>query len=137
MQIATIFFQNSSNEILIQKRSKEKNGKYGITSGHVEKNEEAKCGAIREIKEELGIDIEEKDLKLFFNTKIQENVYNLYYIKKDIENDNFHLQKKEVESVKWCNQQEVENLIKRNEFFETQIEAVNIFKQYTEGTLKI
>lgn len=132
MQIVTIFFQNSNNEILIQKRSKEKNGKYGITSGHVEKNEEAKCGAIREIKEELGIDIEEKDLKLFYKAKINENEYSLYKVKKDIEINNLILQKEEVESVKWCNQQEVENLIKRDEFFETQIEAVNIFKQYID-----
>ena len=136
MQIVTVFFQNSNNEILIQKRSKEKNGKYGITSGHIQKNEDAKLGAVREVKEELGIDIKEKDLKLLFNTKIDENIYNLYYIKKDIELNNLLLQKEEVESVQWCNQQEVENLIQKNEFFETQIEALDIFKQYTEGTIK-
>ena len=136
MQIVTVFFQNSNNEILIQKRSKKKNGKYGITSGHIKKNEDAKHGAVREVKEELGIDIKEKDLKLLFNTKIDENIYNLYYIKKDIELNNLLLQKEEVESVQWCNQQEVENLIQKNEFFETQIEALDIFKQYTEGTIK-
>lgn len=136
MHIVTVFFQNNNNEILVQKRSKEKNGKYGITSGHIEKNEEVKIGAIREIKEELGIDIEEKDLKLFFNTKINENEYNLYYIKKDIEINRFLLQKEEVESVKWCNQHEIEGLIERNEFFETQIEALNIFKKYTEEKIK-
>ena len=133
MNIVTIFIQNSKNELLIQKRSKEKNGKYGITSGHIEKNESNMQGAVREVKEELGLDIKNEELKLFFNTEINTNTYNLYYLKKDINLENLTLQKDEVEKVKWCTNSEIDNFIKRGEFYEVQIEALDLFKKYING----
>ncbi len=39
------------------------NGYYGLVSGKVEKDETYTAGAIREAKEEAGVDIETKDLK--------------------------------------------------------------------------
>ena len=50
MQIVTIFIQNSQNQLLIQKRSKLKSGKYGITSGHTLQNETAKKGAQTQVR---------------------------------------------------------------------------------------
>lgn len=129
MCILSIFIQNRNNEILIQKRSKQKNGKYGITSGHVKENETSLQGAIREIKEELGIEIEERELELFYSVKQEGILYNLYYLKKDIDINSLELQKEEVEFVKWCNLEEVEEMIKKNEFFENHIEAFKVFKK--------
>lgn len=129
MKIVTIFIQNNNKEFLIQKRSKEKNGKYGITSGHVEENEEMKQAAIREIKEELGLDIKENELKLFYSDKVNEDSYNLYILKKDFHINNLTLQKEEVEFVKWCNINEIEKIIEEGNFFKTQIEAYNIAKK--------
>lgn len=129
MKIVTIFIQNNNKEFLIQKRSKEKNEKYGITSGHVEENEEMKQAAIREIKEELGLDIKENELKLFYSDKVNEDSYNLYILKKDFHINNLTLQKEEVEFVKWCNINEIEKIIEEGNFFKTQIEAYNIAKK--------
>jgi 8-oxo-dGTP diphosphatase len=130
MQIVTIFIQNNQGEFLIQKRSNKKNGKYAITSGHTEENEKREQGIIREVKEELGIDIKKEDIKLFYNTEIDKKLYNLYYLKKDINISDLCLQKEEVEKVKWCTQEEVEQLIKNKEFYENQIEAWDLFKKY-------
>ena len=130
MQIVTIFIQNNQGEFLIQKRSNKKNGKYAITSGHTEENEKREQRIIREVKEELGIDIKKEDIKLFYNTEIDKKLYNLYYLKKDINISDLCLQKEEVEKVKWCTQEEVEQLIKNKEFYENQIEAWDLFKKY-------
>lgn len=130
MQIVTIFMQNSQKKILIQKRSKLKGGKYGITSGHTFVEEQAKHGAIREIKEEIGLTIKEKELKLIYKTEINKTTYNLYYIQKEINLQKLTLQKEEVEEVYWCTMEEINNLIKRNEFYDKQIEAFKIFGKY-------
>ena len=106
MQVVTIFIQNNKNENLIQKRSQSKGGKYGFTSGHAENNETNTQGAIREVKEELGIDIKEKQLNLFYRTKINKTIYNLYYTKLNIDIKNIELQKEEVEEVQWFDLEE-------------------------------
>lgn len=129
MEIVTIFIQNNNKEFLIQKRSKQKNGKYGITSGHVNKMEKAEDAAIREIKEELGLDIKKDELNLFFTSKDNYAKYNLYLLKKEFCINDLILQKEEVEYVIWCDIKKIENLIKNGDFFETQIEAYDIAKK--------
>lgn len=130
MQIVTIFIQNKNKQLLIQKRSKVKGGKYGITSGHTLLMETAKHGAQREIKEEIGLKIEENELKIICKKNVGKNVYNLYYLSKDVEIRDLTLQKEEVENVYWYTIEEINNLIKKNEFYDKQIEAFRIFEKY-------
>ena len=130
MQIVTIFIQNSQNQLLIQKRSKLKGEKYGITSGHTLQNETAKKGALREIKEEIGVNIKENELNLIYKTKINKITYNLYYIQKEIDLSKLTLQKEEVEDIYWYTIEEINRLIQANEFYDKQIEAFKIFEKY-------
>ena len=76
MQVVTICIKNQQNKLLIQKRSQLKGGKYGITSGHTLNGEEAKQGAIREIKEEIGLNINIQELKLIYKTEINKIIKN-------------------------------------------------------------
>ena len=130
MQIVTIFIQNSQNQLLIQKRSKLKGEKYGITSGHTLQNETAKKGALREIKEEIGVNIKENELNLIYKTKINKITYNLYYIQKEIDLSKLTLQKEEVEDIYWYTIELINNLIQKNKFYDKQIEAFKIFEKY-------
>ena len=55
-----VIIQNENGEYLVQKRSSNKKGApnmWSFTTGHVELGEDYETTAIREIKEELGIDI--------------------------------------------------------------------------------
>lgn len=61
--VAVIFIKNKDNKYLIQKTSLEKSGLYSTTGGHVLYNEDSKTSIIREVKEELGIDITDDDIK--------------------------------------------------------------------------
>ena len=56
--VVLALIQNSKNEILVQKRSIQKGGEYGLTSGHPKSGETSLSGIISEIKEELGKDVE-------------------------------------------------------------------------------
>ena len=55
--ICVIFIENSKHQFLIQKTSEEKDSVFASTGGHVDKGEEPSKSIIREVKEELGIDI--------------------------------------------------------------------------------
>ena len=57
---------NENKEILLQQRSMKKKNFPGVidaaATGHVDAGESTKTGAVREIQEELGIDISEEKL---------------------------------------------------------------------------
>ena len=63
--VVLAFIQNSKGEFLIQKRSEIKNGKYASTGGHAKTGQTSIEAISSEIKEELGIEVDEKELKLF------------------------------------------------------------------------
>ena len=80
-----VFIQNSKNEFLLQKRVKEKDGKWATTGGHPVSGETSKQGIITEIKEELGIDIAKENF-VEVNTYIRDYyIQKVYYLKKDID----------------------------------------------------
>ena len=56
--IVTLFVRNDEGDMLLQKRSKQKGGKYGFISGQVQECETNSQGIIRETKEEMLINID-------------------------------------------------------------------------------
>jgi 8-oxo-dGTP diphosphatase len=61
-----LIFKNKNNNFLFLRRKNTgyQDGNLSLVSGHVEQNEDFKTAAIREAKEESGVDISEKDLNL-------------------------------------------------------------------------
>jgi len=123
--VVLVYIQNSEGKFLIQKRSKIKNGKYATTGGHPKSGEDSIQGIITEAKEEIGIDINKEDLKLYFQGRNdKEGVFwDDYYIKMDVPNiENLELQKEEVESVHWFSEEKIKTLMKQDEFFKNHYE---------------
>ncbi len=133
--VVTVLIQNSKNEILIQKRSKQKGGEYGLTSGHPKSGENSLTGIISEIKEELGMEAQPQELKLMYSTRDDSNkcFYDLYYLKKDYKKEKMLLQKEEVEKVYWLSEEKVKELCTRGEFKESHIEAFEILMKKING----
>ena len=67
-----------------------------------------------EIKEELGIDINEDEVKLFKTYKYDDAFKDVFYIKKDIDINSLTYQEDEVEYVKYLTKDEILNLINNN-----------------------
>ncbi len=104
-------------EILLQKRSKTKDsfpGCYDISSaGHIPAGMDFVPSALRELKEELGLDAQPAELhycgqRRFFNHKIfhdrpflDNQISNVYVLWKDVRPEDLTLQECEVESVRW------------------------------------
>lgn len=121
--IVIVFIENSEGKFLIQKTSKEKGSIYATTGGHVKSGSTSNKTVIEEIKEELGIDVDFKNLKLLYTEKREFAFQDIYYLKKDINIQDLTLQKDEVEYVKWLSVDEINELIKKDMFRKGNISA--------------
>ena len=114
IMMVVIFIQNDNNEFLIQKRSTDKGGKWATTGGHAKSGETSLQGVITEVKEELGIEI--NNPILFKQENGKDTICDLYYIKKNINIEDITLQREEVDNVKWASINEINDLMNNNEF---------------------
>ena len=111
---------NNKREILLQKRAackKYNPNVYALTAGHVNAGEDLRSAMVRELKEELSLDVKEEDLKVYMDRmiKIREknsNVSYYFYIICNKKEDEFILQKDEVSEVKWFSIDELVNAIR-------------------------
>lgn len=127
--VVLIFIQNTEGKFLIQKRSKIKNGKFATTGGHPKAGENSIQGILTEVKEEIGLDLNPKDLQLYYSSRSDKDkvFWDDYYIKMDVPNiENLVLQKEEVESVCWLSIDEIEALMKEDKFFKNDYEEFEI-----------
>ena len=111
---AQIWIVNSAKQVLLQKRTSCKDSYPNLwdisVAGHLSAGDTAKQAAIREIEEEIGLQINQHELHFFKKIKRNkipkkgffDNEYNyLFAVKKDFEITDLVLQKEEVEEVKW------------------------------------
>lgn len=121
--IVIIFIENSKGEFLIQKTSLEKDSLFATTGGHVTYGLTFKDAIIKEVEEELGIDIS-KDNIIEVNTYIREfYIQKVFYLKKDINIEDITIQESEVDYVKWIDKDSINKLIENKEFRESNIEG--------------
>lgn len=117
-------------QVLIQKRSDDKDshpGCYDISSaGHIPAGIDYLDSAIRELKEELGVDAAKEEFiycgtrrihstNVFYDRKFVDNqVSNVYLVWKDIDEEDFIVQKEEISSVKWIELDELTRCVNDN-----------------------
>lgn len=109
--VVLAFKENSKGEFLFQMTSKRKKNVWATTGGHVKSGQTSKEAIIEEIKEELGIDINEDEVKLFKTYKYDDAFKDVFYIKKDIDINSLTYQEDEVEYVKYLTKDEILDLI--------------------------
>lgn len=80
INVVLVFIQNSKGEFLIQKRSIQKDGMYGSTGGHAKTGESSIQAMITEIREEIGLKVEEKELELVYSGRSDSSQVFLIYI---------------------------------------------------------
>ncbi|CDA15971.1 MAG: NUDIX domain-containing protein [Clostridia bacterium] len=123
--VVLVFIQNSKGDFLIQKRSKLKDSKYGSTGGHPKTGENSIQGMMTEIKEEIGLDVQKDDLKLFYSDRDDKDqvFFDLYYMKKDLDINTLVLQEEEVESIEWDSLEDIQALRDAGKFKRAHAEA--------------
>lgn len=117
-------------QILLQKRCDTKDsfpGCYDISSpGHIPAGEDYMSSAIRELKEELGVEVASMQLKecgihklnadaVFYGEEFHDRQYSkVYLLWLDMAEDEFKVQKEEIDSVRWFDFEECLNAVKNN-----------------------
>ncbi len=135
-------------EVLLQKRALNKDsypGKYDTSSaGHIRAGDEPLESAVRELAEELGIQVEPDDLKFlgtlsiqyeeeFYGKTFKDNQIAFVYVYDDEAGiDNITIQEEEVDSVKWFDINEVYEACKppRDDNFCLPLEDLNLLRKY-------
>ena len=132
-----VFMQNSKNEFLMQRRSKDKGGKWATTGGHPKSGETSLQGIVTEIKEELGIDVDPKNLVFYHTIKTNKDFVDFYYLNQDFDLKDLTLQKEEVQDARWFTIEEIEDLIKKDDFFRSHIDYIKNCLEFLSKNKKI
>lgn len=117
------FVINSNKEILLQKRSMNKRfnpGKWGLCAGHVDSGESLEDATIREIKEEIGLDVTVDELHTFTEREVNikeknSHIAYFYYLVTDKKEDEFVIQEEELSEVKWFNVDYIIELVEKED----------------------
>lgn len=117
---AHVWIINDKNELLLQKRSTRKKSHpncWDISgAGHIKAGEAIIDGAIRELKEELGIEIEEKSLQYITTIKSTKNPKNMefqyvYLLKCNKKIEEYIFEDGEVSEVKYIFYKDLEKMV--------------------------
>ncbi len=118
--IVHIWIKNSKNEFLIQQRSANKTNplKWAWTGGSVLAGETSLDGAIREVREELGLNLDKEKMTLFtsFKRSVYRDFVYVYLYECDVDVSNLVLQKEEVNAAAWFTKQKIHQMISSGEF---------------------
>ena len=117
--IAIVFIENSKGEFLIQKTSKEKGGEFSSTGGHVNAGETPLESIKREVKEEIGISIDNDNIVELGYLLYDMPLRYMFYLKKDVDINSVKTQKEEVESVKYMSIEEINKIIENKQITES------------------
>lgn len=119
--VMMVCIQNSKGEFLMQKRTANKGGDWGVTGGHPKAGETPLQGIITEAKEELGIDISGLELEIFNEGCDGTDCYKMYYLKLDLDISKLALQADELTEVRWFSIQMLQEMVQKNILNENQI----------------
>lgn len=111
-----VIILNKDNQILLQKRSMKKDMYKGnwstSTSGHVDSGESYEEAAHRELKEELGIDTDFKELFTFLAKIEKESEFCKVFIARY--DGSFEYNREEIDETKFLSKEEIDNLISKD-----------------------
>jgi len=124
--VAIVFIENSSGEFLIQKTSLEKGGEYSSTGGHIDSGETPLEAIKREIKEELGISVDNDKIESLGYVLYDKPLRYVFYLKKDINLKEVNIQKEEVASIEYMSKEKIFSLIDNNLFLTSHAILFNI-----------
>lgn len=118
-----VFIINNNKQVLLQKRSANKRfnpNKWALCAGHVDANESLENAALRELKEEVGLEIPLEKLhpiaeREFTLGDSNSHITYFFYTKSNKDEDDFIIQKEELSKVKWFDLEEVINMIKEED----------------------
>ena len=130
-----IWVRNSKGEFLITKRHPDKKAGnlWEFAGGGTLTGETTTQSAVRELKEETGIQSQESELQLFATYQHKNYFLDLFLLNKDIEISDIVLQPGETIDAKWASEETILQMIDNEEF----VYSVSLrFKTYKDSLKK-
>lgn len=137
----TAWIVNKSGKILMTQRrlDKVKGGMWEPTTGLVISGEESKQGALRELKEEIGLELGEKDIILIKEKAEERNELSffrdIYLVNKEIPIEEIHFNDGEVINAKYVTIDEFNDMIKTGEAHEWLDYFNELYKKIQNNTI--
>ena len=116
--IVAVILENSNGDFLIQKRVSRKGGKWALTAGHPKSGENSFMGLCSEASEELGIDISNDNPRLVDTWINNDQIFDIYYLRKDVNIGDIVIQEEEVDGVRYASLYEINKMHDKGEFHE-------------------
>jgi len=125
-----VWIKNSKGEMLITQRNpnKKAGGLWEFIGGGVASGETTSQAAVREVQEEIGIDIAESETTYIYEYKHKNYFMDIYLITKDINIKNIALNVKEVIDAKWVAKEELQKLIASGQFVRSVARRYSLLK---------
>ena len=114
--LLTVVWLKNGDKYLVQKTSEAKGGEYAITGGHVPSGKTSKEQALVEVKEELGLDLQESKLQYLGDVSKPNAIFDVYQYELTGKLPKIVLQESEVEDALWLTKGEIEGLIAKGVF---------------------
>ena len=118
--VVHIWIKDSNNRYLIQKRAdniKLYPGMWATTKGSVLSGESSICAALRETREELGINIDKNLYGFVSRIKRKDDFVDIWLVNTDIDLNNLRLQKEEVSDAIYASKEEIKQMIRQGIFY--------------------
>ena len=117
----SIFIINNKKQVLLEKRAPDKRyspNKWGLCSGHVQSGETIDEAALREIFEEIGLQVSKDDLHILDKMIVTKRDFNsqivrVYYAVCD--ENKFKIQQEELTAIKWFDISKVIDMVKNHD----------------------
>ena len=122
---------NKNKEILLTQRGPTKKyaGMWEPTSGHVSSGETSLEGIKRELKEEIGLEVKNDEIKLVKTFIDNKSIKEIWVINKDISLKDLKFEDNEVSDAKFVTITQFESMIKNNETFNNLEYFIEIYKE--------
>ena len=95
--------------LLVQEKKERCYGKWNLPAGHLDPNESIMQGAIREIKEETGCDVELTGIANIANRILKDDIMVTIVFSTKLVNETIRINPEEILDVKWWNIEDVLN----------------------------
>ncbi len=128
-----VWIINNKGELLIQKRSPQKRkypNMWACHGGGVDAGENSLEAAIRECKEEIGVNLDKENIEFVLSYKYSNSTFlDIYLARADINLEDLVFQEEEVCDAKWVTLDEFDNMIKNNEVPSVVLHYFDFFKK--------
>lgn len=122
--IVHILIFNDKGELLIQQRAdhKKMGGLWDITCGGAcQAGENSQDGAKRELKEELGLDIDFSNIRPILTANFDQGFDDFYILRENIDTNDLVLQEEEVKAARWASHDEVFKMHANSDFVQYKV----------------